>query len=155
MLHFTLAERMYSADGVDDHTQHRHRMCPSVACESYGRGKSMVCNIFYVLNAGISLTITTPLLSIGADQEERDNAKSTTMFCTIVVVHLDEIWAKYEQELIIKDNLWQLSMWNTTTFLFSSPERRCSLWMRFLEALILIRTIYTWYLLIRFICLFI
>jgi superfamily II DNA helicase RecQ len=104
-----------------------------------GGGKSMVHDVFSVLNAGVSLTIT-PLLSLGADQEEKVNAaKSTMMFGTIAAIHLDKIWAKHEQESIIKDILSQLSMSNTTTFLFSAPQaivKEGSLWMGLLEALI-------------------
>jgi superfamily II DNA helicase RecQ len=111
---------------------------PLLLVRPTGGGKSMVRDVFSVLNAGVSLTIT-PLLSLGADQEEKVNSKSNTMFGAIAAIHLDEIRAKHEQALIIKTILAQSSMSNTTTFLFSSPQaivKEGSLWMGLLEALI-------------------
>jgi superfamily II DNA helicase RecQ len=111
---------------------------PLLLVRPTGGGKSMVRYVFSVLNAGVSLTIT-PLLSLGADQEEKVNSKSTSTFGAIAAIHMDEIRARHKQKSIIKDILAQLSMSNTTTFLFSSPQaivKEGSLWMGLLESLI-------------------
>jgi superfamily II DNA helicase RecQ len=111
---------------------------PLLLVRPTGGGKSMVRDVFSVLNAGVSLTIT-PLLSLGADQEEKVNSKSNTMYGAIAAIHLDEIRAKHEQESIINDILSQSTLTNTTTFRFSSPQaitKQGSLWMGLLEALI-------------------
>jgi superfamily II DNA helicase RecQ len=84
-------------------------------------GKSLVRDVYSILNAGICLTIT-PLLSLGADQVEKIGLKSNNSFGSIAAIHLDEIRVKHQQQAIVKVILLQPKSSNTTTFPFLSPQ---------------------------------
>ncbi len=54
-----------------------------------GGGKSSVRDVHSVMNGGVSLTIT-PLLSLGADQENKINSIAKQTSGPVVAIHLDE-----------------------------------------------------------------
>jgi superfamily II DNA helicase RecQ len=65
-----------------------------------GGGKSAVRDVYSVLNGGFLLTIT-PLLSLGADQEEKISKKAKQGTGTVVSVHLDEIRLLADQQALV------------------------------------------------------
>jgi superfamily II DNA helicase RecQ len=90
-----------------------------------GGGKSSIHNIHGVTNGGVLLTIT-PLLLLGADQEEKmcERAKQTSR--PVVPIHPDEVWSVVDQ-IRIDAQIKQLSQSShATVFLYSSPQAICN-----------------------------
>jgi superfamily II DNA helicase RecQ len=88
--------------------------------------------------AGFSLTIV-PLLSLGADQEEKLTLRAKHAEGTITSVHLDEIRSAGDQELLISKLKLLPNESSTTVILFSSPQAMLNkkfLWLDFLNWLI-------------------
>ena len=103
-----------------------------------GGGKSAVRDVYSVLEGGFTLTIT-PLLLLGADQEEKITLKAKQTTGRIVSVHLDEIRSLVvQQEVIDKFKAIPLDG-HTTVVIFSSPQailNKTFLWKAFLTWLI-------------------
>ena len=86
-----------------------------------GGGKSSVRDVYSVMCAGVSLTIT-PLLSLGADQTQKIRQNASTNGGPVHAYHLDELRCPQAQQLL-SDQLLSLSInTDTTVFLFSSPQ---------------------------------
>ena len=119
-------------------TEQRHCSRPVLLVRPTEGGKSSVRDVFSVMNGGFSLTIT-PLLSLGADQEEKITLKAKQTSGTVLSVHLDEIWSLADQQQLIK-HLQSISQdFNTAVVSFSSPQAILSekfLWQSFINWLI-------------------
>jgi superfamily II DNA helicase RecQ len=111
---------------------------PVLLVRPTGGGKSSVRDIYSVMYAGFSLTIV-PLLSLGADQEEKLTLRAKHAEGTIMSVHLDEIRSVGDQELLISKLKLLPNESSTTVILFSSPQailNKKFLWLDFLNWLI-------------------
>ena len=79
---------------------------------------------------GVSLTIT-PLLSLGADREEKMRVRVNQSEGSVVPIHLDEVCSvAYQVQVVSRVNLLSQDT-HATLFLFSSPQAICdnqSLW---------------------------
>jgi superfamily II DNA helicase RecQ len=69
-------------------------VCPT------GGGKLSVRDVYSVIKGGVSLTIS-PLLSLGADQEEKLNLKASNSAGPVLAIHLDAICCLADQHKII------------------------------------------------------
>jgi superfamily II DNA helicase RecQ len=111
---------------------------PVLLVRPTGGGKSSVRDVYSIMNGGFSLTIT-PLLSLGADQEEKITLKAQQSAGTVLSLHLDEIRSLADQQQLV-DNLKLLTKQsNTSVLLFSSPQailNKKFLWMTFIDWLI-------------------
>jgi superfamily II DNA helicase RecQ len=111
---------------------------PVLLVRPTGGGKSSVRDVHGVINGGVSLTIT-PLLSLGADQEEKMAARATQTEGAVVPIHLDEVRSLADQVRIVAA-IKQLSQdSHATVFLYSSPQAICNkkfLWKELLHWLI-------------------
>jgi superfamily II DNA helicase RecQ len=90
------------------------------------------------MDGGFSLTIT-PLLSLGADQEEKLTSRAKQTTGRVVSVHLDEIRALSDQQELINELKLIPPDGHTTVVLFSSPQallNKTFLWKPFLSWLI-------------------
>jgi hypothetical protein len=86
-----------------------------------GDGKSSVRDVYSIMCAGVSLTIT-PLLSLGADQTQKICQNTSINGGPVHAYHLDELWCPKAQKLL-SDQLISLSIdTDVTVFLFSSPQ---------------------------------
>ena len=111
---------------------------PVLLVRPTGGGKSSVRDVHGVINGGISLTIT-PLLSLGADQEEKMRSRAKQTEGPVVPIHLDEVRSLADQGRIVAQ-IKELSQdSHATVFLFSSPQAICNkkfLWKELLDWLI-------------------
>jgi superfamily II DNA helicase RecQ len=89
-----------------------------------GDGKSYVHDVHAVMRGGFSLTIT-PLVALGADQEEKITSKAKHTAGILLSIHLDEIWSLSNQEKLIKQLKLLPPDGHTTCMLFSSPQANC------------------------------
>ena len=86
-----------------------------------GGGKSSIRDVYSVMCAGVSLTIT-PLLSLGADQTQKIRQNTSINGGPVHAYHLDELRCPKAQKLL-SDQLLSLSIdTDVTVFLFSSPQ---------------------------------
>ena len=111
---------------------------PVLLVRPTGGGKSSVRDICSVMCAGFSLTIV-PLLSLGADQEEKLTLRAEHAERSIMSVHLDEIWSAADQELLILKLKLLPNESSATVVLFSLPQatlKKKFLWLNFLNWLI-------------------
>jgi hypothetical protein len=84
------------------------------------------------------LTIT-PLLSLGADQEEKLSLRAKHTAGTVFAVHLDEVQLLLDQQVLINNLKIIPQDGHTTILLFSSPQailNKKFLWKEFIEWLI-------------------
>ena len=111
---------------------------PVLLVRPTGGGKSAVRDVYSVMNGGFSLTIT-PLLSLGADQEEKITLKAKHTTGRVLSVHLDEVRSLAVQQEVIKELKAIPHDGHTTVVLFSSPQailNKTFLWKAFLSWLI-------------------
>jgi superfamily II DNA helicase RecQ len=111
---------------------------PVLLVRPTGGGKSSVRDVHGVICGGVSLTIT-PLLSLGADQEEKMNARAKQTEGPVVPIHLDEVRSFADQTRIVKEIKQLSGDSHATVFLFSSPQAICNkkfLWKELLHWLI-------------------
>jgi superfamily II DNA helicase RecQ len=102
-----------------------------------GGGKSSVRDVYSVMCAGVSLTIT-PLLSLGADQTEKIRKNASQNGGPVHSFHLDELRCPQAQRLL-SERILSLSVdTHTTIFIFSSPQALVNnkLWRTMIESLI-------------------
>jgi hypothetical protein len=105
-----------------------------------GGGKSSVGDVYSVMCAGVSLTIT-PLLSLGADQTQKICRNTSINGDPVHAYHLDELWCPKVQKLL-SDQLFSLSIdTDVTVFLFSSPQAIVNnqIWCPMINSLIMKR----------------
>jgi superfamily II DNA helicase RecQ len=69
--------------------QSRLQAAPVLLVQPTGGGKLFVRDVYSVMKGGVSLTIC-PLLSLGADQEEKFNLKALDSTGPVVSIHLDK-----------------------------------------------------------------
>ena len=111
---------------------------PVLLVRPTGGGKSSVRDVHGVVNGGVSLTIT-PLLSLGADQEEKMRARAKQTEGPVVPIHLDEVRSLSDQARIVEHIKTLSRDSHATVFLFSSPQAICNkkfLWKELLHWLI-------------------
>jgi hypothetical protein len=111
---------------------------PVLLVRPTGGGKSSVRDVYSIMDGGFSLTIT-PLLSLGADQEEKLTSRAKQTTGRVVSVHLDEIRALSDQQELINELKLIPPDGHTTVVLFSSPQallNKTFLWKPFLSWLI-------------------
>jgi hypothetical protein len=111
---------------------------PLLLVRPTGGGKSSVRDVFSVMNAGISLTIT-PLLALGADQDEKITLKAKQSSGTVASVHLDELRSKSDQQDLVDMIKALPEDSHTTVLLFSSPQailNKSFLWLELIDWLI-------------------
>jgi hypothetical protein len=77
------------------------------------------------MKGGVSLKIC-PLLSLGADQEEKLNLKALDATGPVVAIHLDEIRSPADQRLIVDRIMGLSALTHTSVLLFSSPQAICN-----------------------------
>jgi hypothetical protein len=65
-----------------------------------GGGKSSVRDVYSLMNARVLLTIS-PLLSLGADQEEKLKVKAKQEFGHVCPIHMDEFRSIPEQKKMV------------------------------------------------------
>ena len=107
-------------------------VCPT------GGGKSSVCDVYSVMNGGVSLTIT-PLLALGADQDQKITLKAKQTAGTVVSVHLDELRSKSDQQALVTMIKALPDNSHTTVLLFTSPQailNKLFLWLELIDWLI-------------------
>jgi superfamily II DNA helicase RecQ len=111
---------------------------PVLLVRPTGGGESSIRNVHGVVNGGVSLTIT-PLLSLGADQEEKMAARAKQTEGPVVPIHLDKACSLADQARIVADIKLLSQDSHATVFLFSSPQAICNkkfLWKELLHWLI-------------------
>ena len=59
-----------------------------------------MADVYCIMDGGISLTIT-PLLSLGADQEEKLTLRANQTTGRVVLVHLDKMCSLSDQQLLV------------------------------------------------------
>jgi superfamily II DNA helicase RecQ len=84
-----------------------------------GGGKTLVRDVHAIMNGGMSLTIT-PLLSLGAGQEEKLWSRPNGSAGKIVQIHHDKIQSPVEQQQII-DKINNVPVDSHTLLYFYSP----------------------------------
>jgi superfamily II DNA helicase RecQ len=114
-------------------------ICPGAVLlvRSTGGGKSSVRDVYSVMCAGVSLTIT-PLLSLGADQTQKIRRNTSINGGQVHAYHLDELRCPKAQKLL-SDQLLLLSIdTDVTVFLFSSPQAIVNnqIWRPMIDSLI-------------------
>jgi hypothetical protein len=112
---------------------------PVLLVRPTGGGKSAVRDVYSILSGGFSLTIT-PLLSLGADQEEKLTLRAKDTGGTVAAVHLDEVRSVADQQALINVLKALPADGHTTIILFSSPQailNKKFLWLEFIDWLIL------------------
>jgi superfamily II DNA helicase RecQ len=86
-----------------------------------GGGKSSIRDVYSVMWAGVSLTIT-PLLSLGADQTEKIRKNTSQNGGPVHSFHLVKLRCPQAQRLL-SERILSLSVdTHTTIFIFSSPQ---------------------------------
>jgi superfamily II DNA helicase RecQ len=111
---------------------------PVLLVRPTGGGKSSVRDVYSVINGGISLTIT-PLLALGADQDEKITSKAKQTSGTVASVHLDELRSKSDQQELVDMIKALPEDSHTTVLLFSSPQailNKSFLWLELIDWLI-------------------
>ena len=111
---------------------------PVLLVRPTGGGKSSVRDVYSVMNGSISLTIT-PLLALGADQDEKISLKAKQTSGTVASVHLDEIRRKSDQQELVCLIQALPDKSHTTLFIFSSPQailNKSFLWLDLIDWLI-------------------
>jgi hypothetical protein len=102
-------------------------VAPVLLVQPTGGVKLSYQDIYSVIKGGVSLSIC-PLLSIGADQEEKLNLKALDVTRPILSIHLDKICCIANQQKIvdsIKGLLAQTHM-PALVLLFSLPQAICN-----------------------------
>jgi superfamily II DNA helicase RecQ len=94
---------------------------PVLLVRPTGGGKSSVRDVYSLMNCGVSLTIS-PLLSLGADQEEKLKLKANQAFGAVCPIHIDEFRSVLEQKKIVERIKLLVKEGHTTVYLFSSPQ---------------------------------
>jgi hypothetical protein len=111
---------------------------PVLLVRPTGGGKSAVRDVSSILSGGFSLTIT-PLLSLGADQEEKITLRAKDTGGTVVAVHFDEVRSVADQQSLITSLKLIPVDGHTTVIMFSSPQailNKTFLWKQFIHWLI-------------------
>jgi superfamily II DNA helicase RecQ len=113
---------------------------PVLLVRPAGGGKSSVRDVYSaVMKGGISLTIT-PLLALGADQDEKITLKAKQTSGTIALVHLDKlVRTKSDQQGLVNLIKALPDDSHTTVLLFSSPQailNKSFLWLKLIDWLI-------------------
>jgi superfamily II DNA helicase RecQ len=67
-----------------------------------GGGKSSVRDVYFVMCAGVSLTIT-PLLSLGTDQTQKMRQNTSANGGPVHAYHLDELRCPQAQQVVLSD----------------------------------------------------
>jgi superfamily II DNA helicase RecQ len=123
---------------LDENYQRFHLLWRAVLLvRPTGGGKSSVRDVYSVMCAGVSLTIT-PLLSLGADQTQKIFRNTSINGSPVHAYHLDELWCPKAQKLL-SDQLLLLSIdTDVTVFLFSSPQAMVNnqIWRPMIDSLI-------------------
>ena len=118
--------------------RHNVATAPVLLVRPTGGGESSIRNVHGVVNGGVSLTIT-PLLSLGADQEEKMAARAKQTEELVVPIHLDKVRSLADQACIVA-HIKKLSQdSHATVFLFSSPQailNKSFLWLELIDWLI-------------------
>jgi superfamily II DNA helicase RecQ len=102
-----------------------------------GGGKSSVRDVYFVMCAGVSLTIT-PLLSLGADQPEKIRKNASQNGGPVHLFHLDKLRCPQAQHLF-SERISSLSVdTHTTIFIFSPPQALVNnkVWRTMIDSLI-------------------
>ena len=73
---------------------------PVLLVHPTGGGKSSIHDVYSVIEGSFSLTIT-PLLSLGADQDEKLTLRAKQTAGKVVSVHLDEIHLLANQQGLV------------------------------------------------------
>ena len=91
-----------------------------------------------LMSAGVSLTIS-PLLLLGADQEEKLKVKANQEFGPVAPIHIDEFCSPNKKKQIVEQIKLLLKDGDTTVFLFSSPQAivKNNVWCELIYYLIL------------------
>ena len=110
---------------------------PILLVRPTGGGKSSVRDVYSLMKAGVSLTIS-PLLSLGADQEEKLKLKAKQAFGPVCPIHIDEFRSIPEQKKIVSRIKDLLKDGDTTVFIFSSPQAivKNEVWCELIDYLI-------------------
>jgi superfamily II DNA helicase RecQ len=110
---------------------------PLLLVRPTGGGKSSVRDVFSLMNGGVSLTIS-PLLSLGADQEEKLKAKAKQTLGPVCPIHIDEFRCVVEQKQTVAKIKGLLKDGSTTVFIFSSPQAivKNKIWCELIDYLI-------------------
>jgi superfamily II DNA helicase RecQ len=110
---------------------------PILLVRPTGGGKSSVRDVYSLMNAGVSLTIS-PLLSLGADQEEKLKLKAKQQFGHVCPVHIDEFRSIPEQKKMVSRIKTLLKDGDTSVFIFSSPQAivKNEVWCELIDFLI-------------------
>jgi superfamily II DNA helicase RecQ len=110
---------------------------PILLVRPTGGGKSSVRDVYSLMNGGVSLTIS-PLLSLGADQEEKLKVKAKQTLGPVCPIHIDEFRSVVEQKQTVSKIKSLLKDGDTTVFIFSSPQAivRNKVWCGLIDHLI-------------------
>jgi superfamily II DNA helicase RecQ len=110
---------------------------PVLLVRPTGGGKSSVRDVVALMGGGVSLTIT-PLLSLGADQEEKLKAKAKQTLGPVCPIHIDEFRSVPEQKKTVAKIKGLLKDGDTTVFIFSSPQAivKNKVWCELIDYLI-------------------
>jgi superfamily II DNA helicase RecQ len=102
-----------------------------------GGGKSSVRDVYSVMCAGVSLTIN-PLLSLGADQTEKNWKNASQNGGPVHWFHLNELRCPQAQRLLSERKLSLSVDTHTTIFIFSSPQAlvKNKVWRTMIDSLI-------------------
>jgi hypothetical protein len=89
------------------------------------------------MGGGVSLTIS-PLLSLGADQEEKLKAKAKQTLGPVCPIHIDEFRCVAKQKQTVAKMKSLLKDGDTTVFIFSSPQAivKNKVWCELIDFLI-------------------
>jgi ATP-dependent DNA helicase RecQ len=110
---------------------------PILLVRPTGGGKSSVRDVYSLMRGGVSLTIS-PLLSLGADQEEKLKAKARQHLGPVCPIHIDEFRSAADQRKTVEKIKGLLKEGDTTVFIFSSPQAivKNKVWCELIDFLI-------------------
>jgi hypothetical protein len=110
---------------------------PILLVRPTGGGKSSVRDVFSLMGGVVSLTIS-PLLSLGADQEEKLKAKAKQHLGPVCPIHIDEFRSVSEQTKTVTKIKGLLKDGDSTVFIFSSPQAivKNKVWCELIDYLI-------------------
>ena len=91
---------------------------PILLVRPTGGGKSSVRDVYSLMRGGVSLTIS-PLLSLGADQEEKLKVKAKQHLGPVCPIHIDEFRSVGEQNKTVSKIKGLLNDGDITVFIFS------------------------------------